>query len=83
MLPLVNLGDDLTELNWFWGITNVGTNTRPVTLQAVIKAKLIMRQGSLQEHLIALPPIYNETIDDLLRRMRVPLRAPSRQTHPE
>ena len=81
-----NLGenkDDLVKLNWFRGDTPMGTNARPFTLQTVIKAKMIMRLRNIKEQLGAFQPIHNETIDELLRRVNIPLRAISRRARPE
>ena len=61
----------------------MGTNARPFSLRTVIKAKMIMRVGDMKEQLVALRPIYSETIDTLFLRAKTPLRAPTRHTHPE
>ena len=74
---------DFNLLDWFFGTFEMGDGRDPVSLRGLVKWKNIMQFGEAEEQLDALTPTCNETIDQMLMRVPLPLEAPTPDTHPE
>ena len=74
---------DLAMEQWYSGDVEMGCNNNPMTLRPLMRCRSLRRREEGNNQLDMLELRYNETIDQMMLRVNLPLATPSRASHPE